>query len=142
VLRVDEGADAALLLGFGDGLERQRGLAGGFGPVDLDDAAAGEPADAERDVEAERARRDRLDLDHLLVLAEPHDRTLAEGTLDLAEGGFEGFLLVHIALVALINELNRWFRHSGSPYSMLAKAKQSRVNVPVLFSWAREILSA
>jgi hypothetical protein len=25
---------------------------------------------------------------------------------------------------------------------MLAKAKQSRVNVPVLFSWAREILSA
>ena len=38
------------------------------------------------DVEAERAGRDGLDLDDLLVLAEPHDRALAESSLDLADG--------------------------------------------------------
>ena len=69
MLGVDEGADAALLLGLGDGVQRQRRLAGGFRPVDLDDAAARQAADAERDVEAERAGRDGLDLDDLLVRA-------------------------------------------------------------------------
>ena len=39
---------------------RQRGLAGGFRAVDLDDAAARQAADAERDVEAERAGGDDL----------------------------------------------------------------------------------
>ncbi len=36
---IDEGADAALLLRFGDRLQRKRGLAGAFRSVDLDDAA-------------------------------------------------------------------------------------------------------
>jgi hypothetical protein len=63
VLGVDEGADAALLLRLGDGVQRERRLARGFRPVDLDDAPARQAADAERDVEAERARRNRLDLD-------------------------------------------------------------------------------
>ena len=65
VLGVDEGADAAVLLRLGDDVQRQRGLARAFRPVDLDDAAARQAADAERDVEAERAGRDRLDLDRL-----------------------------------------------------------------------------
>ena len=65
VLGVDEGADAAALLGLGDDVQRQRRLARGFRPVDLDDAAARQAADAERDVEAERAGRDRLDVDRL-----------------------------------------------------------------------------
>jgi hypothetical protein len=43
MLGIDEGADAALLLGFGDGVQRQRRLARGFRPVDLDDAARGSP---------------------------------------------------------------------------------------------------
>ena len=59
VLGVDEGADAAALLRLGDQLERQRRLAGRLRPVDLDDAAAREAADAERDVEPERAGRER-----------------------------------------------------------------------------------
>ena len=67
MLGIDEGADAALLLRLGDGVQRQRRLARAFRPVDLDDAAARQAADAERDVEAERAGRDGLDLDHLLV---------------------------------------------------------------------------
>jgi hypothetical protein len=37
VFGVDEGADAALLLGFGDGLQRKRRLARAFRAVDLDD---------------------------------------------------------------------------------------------------------
>ena len=95
MLGVDEGADAALLLGFGDGVQRERGLAGGFGPVDLDHAAARQAADAERDVEAERAGRDGLDVHRLVVLAEPHDRALAEGALDLRQRGVERLCLVH-----------------------------------------------
>ena len=76
-------------------VQRERGLAGGFRPVDLDHAAARQAADAERDVEAERAGGDRLDLHRLVVLAEPHDRALAEGALDLGERGIKGLRLVH-----------------------------------------------
>ncbi len=43
MLRVDEGHLAALLLGFGQDVQRQRGLTGGFRAVDLDDTAAGTP---------------------------------------------------------------------------------------------------
>ena len=60
---IDEGADAAALLGFGDRLQRQRGLAGGFRPIDLDDAAPRQAADAKRDIEPQRAGRDRFDLE-------------------------------------------------------------------------------
>ena len=95
MLGVDEGADAALLLRLGDDVQRERGLARGFRAVDLDHAAARQAADAERDVEPERAGGDRLDLDRLLVLAEPHDRALAEVSLDLRERGLERLLLVH-----------------------------------------------
>ena len=64
VLGVDEGGDAAALLGLGDHVQGEGGLAGGLRPVDLDDAPAREAADAERDVEAQRAGRDRLDVLH------------------------------------------------------------------------------
>jgi hypothetical protein len=52
VLGVDEGADAAVALRLGDDVHGQRGLARRLRAVDLDDAAAGIAADAERDVEA------------------------------------------------------------------------------------------
>ena len=63
MLGVDEGADTALLLRLGQDLEGQSGLAGRLRPVNLDDAAARQPADAERDVEPERARGHGLHLD-------------------------------------------------------------------------------
>jgi hypothetical protein len=53
---VDEGADAALLLRLRHGVQRQRRLARAFRPVDLDDPALRQAANAERDVEPERAR--------------------------------------------------------------------------------------
>ena len=62
VLGVDEGAGAAELLHLGDDLQRERGLARRFRAVDLDHAAARQAADAERDVQAERAGGDDLDV--------------------------------------------------------------------------------
>ena len=97
MLGVDEGADAALLLSLGDGVQRERGLAGGFRPVDFDDASARQAADAERDIEAERAGGDDIDIHRPVVLAELHDRALAEISLDLGQRRVErlGPVLVH-----------------------------------------------
>ena len=94
VLGVDEGARAAGALDFGDDLQGQRGLARGFRAVDLDDAAARQAADAERDVEAERAGGDGLDVVGRARLAEAHDRALAELLLDLAQRGRQRLLAV------------------------------------------------
>ena len=93
VFGIDEGAGAAQLLRLGERMERQRRLAGAFGAVNLDDAAAGQAADAERDIEADGAGRHDIRLDHL-ALAEAHDRALAEGALDLRDGRFQGLVLV------------------------------------------------
>ena len=48
VLHVDKRRVAAHFLAFGDAVERQGGLTGGFRPVDLDDAAARHTAHAQR----------------------------------------------------------------------------------------------
>ena len=84
---VDEGADAALLLGFRDGVQSERGLAGGFRPINFHHPAARQTADTERDVEPKRARGNGFDIHGLVVLAKLHDRALAELALDLAQRG-------------------------------------------------------
>ena len=56
VLGVDEGREAAGLLGLGDDLEGERRLAGRLRAEDLDDAAARDAADAERGVDARGSR--------------------------------------------------------------------------------------
>ena len=61
VLGVDEGGDATGALGLGDQVERQGRLAAGLRTVDLDDASAGDAADAGH-VDAEAACGDRLDV--------------------------------------------------------------------------------
>ena len=90
VLGIDEGAGAAELLHLGDDLQGERGLAARFRAVDLDHPAARQAADAERDVEAERAGGDDLDVVDHLAFAQPHDRALAELLLDLRQGGLQG----------------------------------------------------
>ena len=95
VFGIDEGADAALLLRLGDGVQSQRGLAGGFRPVDFNDAPPRQAADAKRDIEAERARGDDVDIHRPVVLAELHDRALAEVPLDLGQRRVERLGLVH-----------------------------------------------
>ena len=94
VLRVDERADPAAPLRLGDHVVDERRLARRLRPEDLDDAAARQPADAEGEVERERAGRDRADRD-LRRVAHAHHRALAELPLDLAERDVERFLPVH-----------------------------------------------
>src|SRR5690348_8267671 len=94
---VDEGTGAAGFLRLGDDLERERGLAGAFRPVNLDDAAARQAADAERDVETERTGGNHLGLTLRRDMgAKLHDRAFAEGALDLAERRFERLLPIGV----------------------------------------------
>ena len=61
VLDVDVGGRAARLLRFGHDVLGERALAGGLRPKDFGHAAARDAADAERDIERERAGRDAAD---------------------------------------------------------------------------------
>ena len=110
VLGVDERGDAARRLRLGDDLQRERGLARGLRAVDLDDAAARHAADAEGGVERERAGGDRGDLVGRGVLAELHERALAELLLDLLLRDVE-----HLFLLAL-HAFTRSIRVSGDPW--------------------------
>jgi hypothetical protein len=53
-------------------------------------------ADAERDVEPERAGGQRLDVVHGAAFAELHDGALAELLLDLADGQVDRPLAIHV----------------------------------------------
>ena len=100
------------LLALGDDLQRQRGLAGGLRPEDLDDPAAGQPADAERDVEPEGAGRGGLDVPEDAPVAQAHDGALAELPFNLSESGGKRLFAVFVhgfrsplsALMVLGNE--------------------------------------
>jgi hypothetical protein len=94
VLRVDERRDAAGRLRLRDGVQRHGRLAGGLRAVDLHDPPARQPADAEREVERDRPRRDHLDGRADLV-AEAHARALAVLLVDLGERGVERLLAIH-----------------------------------------------
>ena len=85
MLSIDERCEPAGLLHARDGMECERGLARGLGAVDLDDPAARQPADAEGDVKGDGTCRDDIHRSATL-LAESHDRALAELALDLGEG--------------------------------------------------------
>ena len=91
VLGVDVGADAAVALRLGHCVHGQRRLPRGLGAVDLHDAAPGQTADAQRQVQGERTGGDGLDV-HLEVVAHAHDRALAELLLDLAQRGVQCLL--------------------------------------------------
>src|SRR5207249_11207698 len=74
----------------GDHVVDERRLSRRLRAEDLDDPAPWQAADPEREVERERARRDRADR-HLRSVAHLHDRSFAELALDLAERGVESF---------------------------------------------------
>src|SRR5947207_8356288 len=120
---IEAGADCAGLLCLGEASQRERGLAGGFRPIDLDHAPARQAADAERDIEPERAGRDRLDVHRLVILAQLHDRTLAEGALDLGQRGFKGFRLVH---GRTFDDTQGSRAHDHAPYGLRFGAPTSR----------------
>src|SRR3954452_20990751 len=93
MLCVDEGEDAAAPLRLGDHVVDECRLTGRLRPEDLDDAAAREAADPEREVERQRSSRDRSDR-HRGTVAHLHDGALAERPLDLPEGGVESLLAI------------------------------------------------
>src|SRR5262249_36233321 len=112
----------ALLLHFGDRMQREGRLAGGFRTVDLHDAAAGVTADAQRDVEAQRSRRNRGHvLREGLLVAETHDRTLAELLFDRLDRQLDrlAFLSGRSLIAALLfNHIHLEIlpeRHPGDP---------------------------
>jgi hypothetical protein len=65
-------------LHLGNHLQGQRGLAGRFRAVDLDDAAARQAAHAQGNVQAQRAGGDDLDVFDHLAFTQAHDGALAE----------------------------------------------------------------
>src|SRR5690606_3368469 len=101
MLGVDEGGGAALLLYLGDDLERECGLTRGLRTVNLDDAAARQPADTERDIEPERPGRHDVDVARRDRIPEPHHRAFAELLLDLAERRGKSLLAVVVHSIFL-----------------------------------------
>ena len=93
VLRVDKGHLAPPLLGLGHNVQGQGGLAGGFRPVDLNNASLGHAADAQGDVQRQRPRGDGVH-HNAGVLSQAHDGPLSIGPLDLGHGGLQGLLLI------------------------------------------------
>src|ERR1035437_9355501 len=94
VLDVDERSEAAFFLRLGDDTEAKGGFARGFRAVDFDDAALGQAADAEREVDGERAGGERLDL-HLGRAAEAHDGAFAKLFRDGGQREFD-VLFTHV----------------------------------------------
>ena len=104
VLRVDERRLAARLLRLGDDVQGDRGLTGGFRPVNLNDAAARHAADAEREVKRDGAGGNGVDI-HIQPLAELHDGALAVVLFDLAERRGQRLLLVGNRVAGILDRL-------------------------------------
>ncbi len=80
---------------------RRQALPAALRSVDLHHPAARQPADAERDVERDGAGRNDPD-GHPHLVAQAHDRALAEALVDLRERHLEGLLAVRSCHVVLL----------------------------------------
>ena len=85
MLCVDERGEPASGLDTRDGVQRHRGLAGGFRAIDLNDSTTRQTADTQGHVQRDRSGRNNLD-GRAAFLAQSHDRALTELPLDLGEG--------------------------------------------------------
>ena len=83
VLGVDESHDTTHGLGLGKNLKGQGGLTARLRPIDLDDTATGNAADAQGRIEGQGAGGDGFDLKMSPTIAKTHNGTLAESLLDL-----------------------------------------------------------
>ena len=93
VLGVDERRLAAHFLRLGDHVQRKRRFTGGLGSVNFNDPAAGQTADTGRRIQRDRTGGDRLHV-HAAVIAQTHDRTVAEILFDLGKRRVERLLFV------------------------------------------------
>ena len=141
VLGVDEGADASARLGLGDDVVDERRLTRGLRAEDLHDAAPRHTADAERDVERQRARGNRLHVERAHV-AELHQRTLPELLLDLRDGRVQRLvarLRLFLAGVSQVGLLLCHLTHLSVSWSSWAVGSSNSANgsysAPVLRRW-------
>ena len=93
VLGVHKGHLAALFLGFRRHMERQRGLAGGFRPIDLHDPPTGQTAHAQRHIQRQGTCGDHIHL-QIILIAKAHNGALAVHFLNLAHGRLDGPLFI------------------------------------------------
>src|SRR4029077_2753764 len=82
VFGVDESGLATQVLGFGDDLQSEGGLAAGFRAVNFNNAAARKTAHSECGVNREAATGDDVDRNQDILAAEPHNGALAVRLLD------------------------------------------------------------
>ena len=113
VFGIDEGAGATQLLHLGNDLQCEGGLAGRLRPVDLDDAAARQAANAQRDVQPQRTGGDHFDVRGNFAVGHAHDRTLAELLFDLCQSGSQCLGLLCACLVV----------HDGCPVRRLKQPR-------------------
>jgi hypothetical protein len=84
VLCVDEGANTAKLLGFGDYVVDKRRLTGRLWAEEFDDSSPWHSTDSEREVERQSTCWDRINFYLRTFIAHPHDGALSELLLNLA----------------------------------------------------------
>jgi hypothetical protein len=87
MLRINECSEPSVSLGFSDDVQRKARLARTLRPVDLNDPAAGNTADTEREVERECPGGDHIHFPDLFV-THSHDGARAKLALDLGHGHF------------------------------------------------------
>src|ERR1035438_7089254 len=76
VLGIHKGCHAALLLRFGDDLQRNRGFARGFRPENFNHASADRKSATQGGIEGDRARGNDCDGNHRFLGPQLHDRAL------------------------------------------------------------------
>ena len=86
---VNERRQSAGLLGVGDDVQHERRFAGGFRPENFHNATARHAADAQRQVERERAGGNHINPGLRAGVAQPHDASLAVGFGDAGYGGVQ-----------------------------------------------------
>src|SRR6202042_3153842 len=128
------------LLRAGQRMQSERSFPAPLGPVDLDDPAAGQAADAQRDVQRDGAGGDYLHRRADLV-AEPHDRAPAELPFDLGESSLQGLVPVTAGPVDCpvgachgnsrwIQELACWFSCRSRSYVLPPTIPRTAVQLP------------
>jgi hypothetical protein len=109
MLGVDDGARASEVLRLGDDVLDHGGFAGRFWSKDLEHPTAWRAANAESDVESDRAGGDRIDRHSLGSLAQLHDGAFAELLLDVCDARLDRLAPVcHAASVSRPGLVGHW----------------------------------
>jgi hypothetical protein len=98
VFGIDEGTLTADFLHFGNDLQGECGFARGLWAVYFNHTAAGQAADAQGDIEAQRTGGDDLDVFDDFAFTQAHDGAFAELFFNLGQGSLQGFGFVAVLI--------------------------------------------